>query len=50
MLEGGPREVRAALAELLLLLRAALLMLCPSVLPRDWREKVEVEEETETAG
>ena len=48
--EGGPREVRAALAVLLPLLRAALAMLCPLLLPRDWREKVEVEEETETAG
>ena len=39
--DGGPRAVRAALA--------ALALLLPLSLPRDWREKVE-EVETETAG
>ena len=49
VMEGGPREVRAALAMLLPLLRAALVLLFPLLLPKDWREKVEVVE-TETAG
>ena len=49
VLEGGPRVVRAALALLLPLLRAALALLYSLLLPKDWREKVEVVE-TETAG